>query len=78
MQHHHFALGQVVRLRGRDGAASNRVARYKITRLLPSKGVGLRYCVEHEEFLFSRLAWETDMIGVILPRWRIERPSNNP
>lgn len=78
MHCHHFALGQVVRLMAREDAASDRVAKYKVTRLLPSDGVQFRYCLEHEEFLFSRLAWERDLIGVILPEWRIERPSNNP
>lgn len=73
MDFHHFALGQVVRLVTRDGA----VAKYKVTRLLPSDGVRFRYCLEHEELLFSRLAWERDLIGVIRPGWRIERPSNS-
>lgn len=78
MHHHHFTLGQVVRLIIREGKASDRAAKYKVTRLLPSDGVRFRYCLEHEEFLFSRLAWERDLIGVILPGWRIESPSNSP
>jgi hypothetical protein len=76
MHFHHFALGQVVRLIGRDGAAPDKVAKYKVTRLLPCDGVRCRYCIEHEELLFSRLAWERDLIGVIAPGWRIESPSN--
>lgn len=78
MHFHHFALGQVVRLMARDGAALDKVAKYKVTRLLPSNGVQFRYCLEHEELLFSRLAWERDLIGVIRPGWRIEKPSNSP
>jgi hypothetical protein len=76
MRFHHFALGQVVRLMA-HGAASDKVAKYKVTRLVPSDGPGLRYCIEHEELLFSRLAWERDLIGVISPGWRIETPSNS-
>jgi len=78
MQFHHFALGQVVRLMTRERTASDKLAKYRVTRLLPSDGAEFRYCLEHEEFLFSRLAWERDLIGVILPGWRIESPSNNP
>lgn len=78
MRYHHFALGQVVRLLTGKGTPSDRVAKYKVTRLLPSDGVQFRYCLEHEEFQFNRLAWERDLIGVILPGWRVERPSNNP
>ena len=77
MHFHHFALGQVVRLMARDGAPPDKVAKYKVTRLLPSDGVRRRYCIEHEELLFSRLAWERDLIGVIRPGWRIGRPSNS-
>lgn len=73
MQVHHFALGQVVRLMSRERADSDRVAKYRVTKLLPSEGDRLRYCLEHEEFLFSRLAWERDLIGVIPAGWRIER-----
>jgi hypothetical protein len=58
----------------RDGFAPNKLAKYKVMRLLPSDGVGFRYCLEHEELLFSRLAWERDLIGVIRPGWRIEGP----
>lgn len=78
MHFHHFALGQVVRLATRDGAVPDRVAKYKVTRLLPSDGVRFRYCIEREDLLFSRLAWERDLIGVIRPGWRIEKPSNSP
>jgi hypothetical protein len=78
MQLHRFSTGQVVRLMARDGDAPDKVAKYKVTRLLPSDGVGFRYCLEHEELLFSRLAWERDLIGVISPGWRIETPSNSP
>lgn len=74
MDFHHFALGQVVRLAARDDA----LTKYKVTRLLPSDGGRFRYCLEHEELLFSRLAWEKDLIGVIRPVWRTERPSNSP
>jgi hypothetical protein len=63
VQFHHFVLGQVVRLLARDGDAPAKVAKYKVTRLLPSDGVRCRYCIEHEELLFSRLAWER-------PDWR--------
>jgi hypothetical protein len=68
MHYHHFALGQVVRLMTRAGTSADRVAKYKVTRLLPSDGVQFRYCLEHEEYLFSRLAWEIDLIGVISAR----------
>ena len=78
MLYHHFALGQIVRLVAGQDTSSDRVAKYKVTRLLPSDGVQFRYCLEHEEFLFSRLAWERDLIGVIFPGWRIETPSNSP
>ena len=78
MYFHHFALGQVVRLRTRENTSSDKVAKYRVTRLLPSDGAEFRYCLEHEEFLFSRLAWERDLIGVILPGWRVESPSNTP
>ena len=78
MRYHHFALGQVVRLLTGKGTPSDRVAKYKVTRLLPSDGVQFRYCLEHEKFLFSRLAWERDLIGVILPGWRVETPANSP
>jgi len=78
MEFHHFALGQVVRLMTRERTASDKLAKYRVTRLLPSDGAEFRYCLEHEEFLFSRLAWERDLIGVILPGWRVESPSNTP
>lgn len=78
MRHHHFALGQVVRFMTREHTTSDKVAKYRVTRLLPSDGAQLRYCLEHEEFLFSRLAWERDLIGVIAPGWRIERHSDRP
>ncbi len=77
MHFHRFALGQVVRLMAYDVAAPDKAAKYKVTRLLPHDGVRFRYCLEHEELLFSRLAWEKDLIGVIHPGWRIERPSNS-
>jgi len=78
MHCHHFALGQVVRLLARDGTASDRAGKYKVTRLLPTDGAQLRYCLEHQEFHFWRLAWQSDLIGVILPGWRIKRPLNSP
>lgn len=78
MHFHHFALGQVVRLMTHDGVAPEKVAKYKVTRLLPPDGIRCRYCIEHEELRFSRLAWERDLIGVIRPGWRIEGSSNNP
>ena len=78
MHCHHFALGQIVRLMIRKGIASDKAAKYMVTRLLPFDGTQFRYCLEHEGFPFSRLAWERDLIGVILPGWRIERHSYNP
>ena len=78
MHFHHFVLGQIVRLVARDSAAPDKVAKYKVTRLLPSDGIRFRYCLEHEDLLFSRLAWERDLIGVISPGWRVESPSNSP
>ena len=78
MSIHQFALGQGVRLMARDGAAADKEARFKVTGLLPSDGARCRYCIEHEDLKFSRLAWERDLIGVIRPGWRVERFSNSP
>jgi len=78
MRYHHFALGQTVRIVNRDGASPHPAARYTVKRLLPYNGTQLRYCLEHEDFLFSRLAWERDLIGIISTGWRIETPCNIP
>ena len=78
MRYHHFALGQTVRIMNREGIASDRVARYTVKRLLPFNGTQLRYCLEHEDFLFSRLAWERDLIGIISEGWRVATPCNTP
>jgi hypothetical protein len=50
----------------RELTAPGKLAKYKVTRLLPhSDGAQFRYCLKHEEALFYRLAWERDLIGVI-------------
>jgi len=67
MRQHHFTLGQTVRFMARDGTVADRPAKYTVTRLLPFNGAQLRYCLEHKELPFSRLAWERDLIGVVSP-----------
>jgi hypothetical protein len=37
MHFHHFALGQIVRLMAREGDAPDKMAKYKVTTLLPSE-----------------------------------------
>jgi hypothetical protein len=61
MTDHRFALGQTVRLTRAYVFDPDRSAKYRVTRLLPE----LRYCLEHDEFLFSRIAIERELIGVI-------------
>jgi len=65
MREHRFALGQTVRLVRGYAFDPDRSAKYTITRLLPFDGKQCRYCVEHPEFLFSQLAMERELIGVI-------------
>ena len=65
MTDHRFALGQTVRLVRGYAFDPDRSARYTVTRLLPFDGRQARYCLEHAEFLFSQLAMERDLIGVI-------------
>jgi len=62
---HRFALGQTVRLVRGYAFDPDRSAKYRVTRLLPSDGKQARYCLQHGEFLFSQLAMERDLIGVI-------------
>jgi hypothetical protein len=73
MHFHHFALGQIVRLMAREGDAPDKMAKYKVTTLLPSESSSA-IASNMKNFFFSRLAWERDLIGVIRPGWRIERP----
>jgi hypothetical protein len=72
MTDHRFALGQTVRLVRGYAFDPNRSAKYKVTKLLPSNGKQFRYCLEHDEFLFSQLAMERDLIGVIPSVWRVQ------
>ena len=72
MTDHRFALGQTVRLTHRCVFDPDRAAKYKVTRLLPFDGKEIRYCLEHDEFLFSRLAMERELIGVIPSVWRVQ------
>jgi len=68
MTDHRFALGQTVRFTHGYVFDSDRSAKYRVTRLLPE----LRYCLEHDEFLFSRLAIERELIGGIPLPWRVQ------
>jgi hypothetical protein len=72
MRYHHFTLGQTVRIMNQEDRASNRAGRYTVKRLLPFNGTQLRYCLEHEDLPFSRLAWERDLIGIISTGWQVE------
>ena len=72
MTDHRFALGQTVRLAHGYVFDSDRSSKYRVTRLLPFDGRELRYCLEHDEFLFSRLAIERELIGVIPFPWRVQ------
>jgi len=68
MTDHRFALGQTVRFTQGYVFDPDRSAKYKVTKLLPE----LRYCLEHDEFLFSRLAMERELIGVIRSTGRVQ------
>jgi hypothetical protein len=72
MTDHRFALGQTVRFTHGCVFDPDRSAKYRVTRLLPSEGKELRYCLEHDEFLFSRLATERELIGVIPSVWGVQ------
>jgi hypothetical protein len=67
MTDHRFSLGQRVRFAHGYAYDLGRSAKYKVTRLLPE----LRYRLEHDEFLFSRIALERELIGAIPSAWRV-------
>jgi hypothetical protein len=58
-------LKPVLEIMNREGIASGRAAKYTVKRLLRFKGTQLPYFPQHEEFPFSRSAWECDLIGAI-------------
>jgi hypothetical protein len=78
MTDHRFALGQTVRLTHGCVFDPDRSAKYRVTRLLPFDGKELRYCLEQDEFLFSRLAMERELIGVIPWCGEFNDKSDNP
>ena len=73
MTDHRFALGQTVRLVRGYVFDPDRSAKYRVTKLLPE----LRYCLEHDEFLFSRISIERELIGLIPSAWGV-RPAISP
>ena len=74
MTNHRFALGQTVRLVRGYAFDPDRSAKYRVTRLLPSDGKQARYCLQHSEFLFSQLARERELIGLVPSAWAV-RPA---
>jgi hypothetical protein len=71
MSDHRFALGQTVRLVRGYAFHADRSGKYRVTRLLPYDGKQVRYCLEHPEFLFSQLAMEGELIGVLPSVWQV-------
>ena len=74
MREHTYALGQTVRLLHGYAFDPDRSAKYRVTRLLPSDGRQARYCLQHSEFLFSQLAMERELIGLVPSAWAV-RPA---
>ena len=70
MTNHRFALGQTVRLVRGYAFDPDRSAKYRVTRLLPSDGKQ----AQHGEFLFSQLAMERELIGLVPSAWAV-RPA---
>ena len=71
MTNHRFALGQTVRLVRGYAFDPNRSAKYRVTRLLPFDGKQARYCLQHSEVLFSQLAMERELIGLVPSAWAV-------
>ena len=76
MTNHRFALGQTVRLVRGYAFDPDRSAKYRVTSLLPFDGKQARYCLEHDEFLFSQLAMERELIGLVPSAWGVDPQSS--
>jgi len=76
MTNHRFALGQTVRLVRGYAFDPDRSVKYRVTSLLPFDGKQARYCLEHDEFLFSQLAMERELIGLVPSAWGVDPQSS--
>lgn len=72
MSTHRFALGQTVRFAHGYVFDPDRSAKFRVTKLFPMNGKELRYCLEDDQHLFSRIALERELIGAIPSGWRVQ------